>query len=127
MTGTKTRRFAAGGLDNELEEAVFFNKLLSTLCVFVFILLKNMTLKLKFLIGCLYVVLNTTFIITSEVTLVTFKTGRSIHGLSFKSYILFVYLSFVNFILFLMVNVSQQVMHSCNFPSRVGADTALVQ
>ena len=50
--------------------------------------------------GCLYVVLNTTFIITSEVTLVTFKTGRSNHRLSFRSYILFVYLSFVNFILF---------------------------
>ena len=57
--------------------------------------LRNMTLKLKFLMGCLYVVLKTTFIITSEVTLVTFKTGRSIHRLSFRSYILFVYLSFV--------------------------------
>ena len=58
-------------------------------------------LTLKFPMGCFYVVLNTTFIITSEVTTVTFKEGRSIHRLSFRSYILFVYLSFVNFILFL--------------------------
>ena len=77
--------------------------------------------------GCLYVVLNTTFIITFEVTIVTFKTGKSIHGLSFKSYILFVYLSFVNCYFVLVVNVSQWVVHACNFPSGVGADTALVQ
>ena len=39
-----------------------------------FILLMNMALKLKFLMGSLYVVLNTTFIIAYEVTIVTFKT-----------------------------------------------------
>ena len=53
--------------------------------------------------GCLYVVLNTTFIITSEVTTVTFKEGRSIHRLSFSSYILMVYLPFENFHTFLCV------------------------
>ena len=58
-------------------------------------------LTLKFLMGCFYVVLNTTFIITSEVTTVTFKEGRSIHRLSFRSYILMVYLPFVNFHTFL--------------------------
>ena len=42
-------------------------------------------LTLKFPMGVFYVVLNTTFIITSEVTTVTFKEGRSIHKLSFRS------------------------------------------
>ena len=42
-------------------------------------------LTLKFLMGCFYMVLNTTFNITSEVTTVTFKEGRSIHKLSFRS------------------------------------------
>ena len=38
-----------------------------------------------------------------------------IHRLSFRSYILFVYLFFVNFILFFVVNVRPRVVHSCNF------------
>ena len=53
-------------------------------------------LTLKFPMGCFYVVLNTTFIITFDITTVTFKEGRSIHRLSFRSYILMVYLLFVN-------------------------------
>ena len=60
-------------------------------------------LTLRFPIGCFYVVLNTTFIITSEVTTVTFKEGRSIHRLSFSSYILMVYPPFENFHTFLCV------------------------
>jgi hypothetical protein len=85
-----------------------------------------MTLQLKFLMGCLYVVLNTTFIITSEVTLDTFKTCRRIHRLSFRSYILFVYLSFVNFIFFCGECPSTSSAHMQLF-SGVWADTALVQ
>ena len=55
-------------------------------------------LTLKFPMGCFYVVLSTICIITSEVTTVTFKEGRSIH-----SYILMVYLPFENFHTFLCV------------------------
>ena len=54
-------------------------------------------LTMKFSTGCFYVVLNTTFIVTFEVTTVTFKEGRSIHRLSFSSYILMVHLPFENF------------------------------
>ena len=84
-------------------------------------------LTLKFPMGCFYVVLNTTFIITSEVTTVTFKEGRSIHRLSFRSYILMVYLPFVNFHTFFVLNVSSQLIHSYNFPSGEVTDTALMQ
>ena len=54
-------------------------------------------LTLKFPMGCFYVVLNPTFLITSEVTTITFKEDRSIHRLNFRSYILMVYLTFENF------------------------------
>ena len=68
------------------------------MCVFILLIdLKVAVLTPKFPMGCFYVVLSTTFIITSEVTTVTFKEGRSIHRLSFRSYILMVYLSVVNF------------------------------
>ena len=60
-------------------------------------------LTLKCPMGCFYVVLNTICIITSEVTTVTFKEGRSIHRLSFSSYILMVYLPFENCHTFLCV------------------------
>ena len=54
-------------------------------------------LTMKFSMGCFYVVLNTTFIVTFEVTTITFKEGKSIHRLSYRSYILMVYLPSVNF------------------------------
>ena len=60
-------------------------------------------LTLKFPMGCFYVVLSTIFIIPSEVTTVTFKEGRSIHRLSFSSYILMMYPPFENFHTFLCV------------------------
>ena len=60
-------------------------------------------LTLKFPMVCFYVVLKTTFIVTSEITTVTYKEGRSIHRLSFSSYILMVYLPFENFHTFLCV------------------------
>ena len=99
MPGTKTGRLAAGGLDIELAEAVVWINS-GALCVCVFILLIDMTLKLQFLTCCFYVVLNTTFTITSEVITITFKEGRSIHRLSFLSYILIVYLLIVKFYIF---------------------------
>ena len=73
-----------------------------------FILLIDMTIEsavltLKVPMGYFYVVLNTICIITSEVTTATFKEGRSIHRLSFSSYILMVYLPFENFHTFLCV------------------------
>ena len=69
-------------------------------------------LTLKFPMGCLYVVLNITFIITSKVTTVTFKEGRSINRLNFRCYILMVYLSSLNFHILFMLNVSPQLIHS---------------
>ena len=60
-------------------------------------------LTLKFPMGCFYVVLSTICIITSEVTTVTFKEGRSIDRLSFSSYILMVYPLFENFHTYLCV------------------------
>ena len=84
-------------------------------------------LTLKFPMGCFYVVLNITFIITYEVTSVTFNEGRSIHRLSFWSYIIIVYLPFVNFHFFFLWNVSPQLIHSYNFLSGEVTDTALVQ
>ena len=63
-------------------------------------------LTMKFSMGCFYLVLNTTFIVTFEVTTVTFKEGRSINRLSFRSYILMVYLPFVNCHTFSVINVS---------------------
>ena len=55
----------------------FLNKLMSTMYVCVNTVdrydLEIAVLTMKFSMGCFYVVLNTTFIVTFEVTTVTFK------------------------------------------------------